>query len=227
MTAVEELLVRAADVTRTYGRGASAVTAVHDANVSVRPGDEVAITGPSGSGKSTLLHMLAGLELPTAGTLTWPALPSAPASRRSQIGVVFQAPSLLTPLDVAENVELPLLIAGVPDGDARARALAALEAVGIASLAGALPEELSGGQAQRVAVARVLAIRPPLILADEPTGQLDSAHAGQVIDVLLDVARSLNAGLVVATHDETIAARLAIRWRMTDGRVHSPSAAAR
>jgi putative ABC transport system ATP-binding protein len=131
--------------------------------------------------------------------------------------MVFQGPSLLPPLDVIENIALPLLLAGCPETRARERAAAALHDVGLDELAARLPEELSGGQAQRVAVARALAARPRVILADEPTGQLDSAHAAQVAGLLLDAATRLGAALVLSTHDLTIADRLPDRWQIADG----------
>jgi len=178
---------------------------------------QVALTGPSGSGKSTLLHLLAGLDTPTGGTITWPGLDGSPDGRPGLAGMVFQGPSLLPPLDVIENIALPLLLAGCGETAARERAAAALHDVGLDELAARLPEELSGGQAQRVAVARALAARPRVIFADEPTGQLDSAHAAQVAGLLLDAATRLGAGLVLATHDLTIAGRLPSRWQMADG----------
>ena len=161
--------------------------------------------GPSGSGKSTLLHLLAGLDRPTADG-RWPA--SGRPAVRPGLGVVFQGPSLVPALDVVENVALPLLLAGVDEPEAVERAAAALDRLELGGLAGALPEELSGGQAQRVAVARVLAGRPGPVLADEPTGQLDRDERDQVVDVLLAAADELGAALVVSTHDEAVAARL-------------------
>lgn len=210
-------LVRCAGLSRTHGSGAGAVTAVREVTCSLLPGMQVALTGPSGSGKSTLLHLLAGLDTPTGGTITWPGLDGGPAGRPGLAGLVFQGPSLLPPLDVTENIALPLLLAGCDEIKARERAAAALHDVGLGELATRLPEELSGGQAQRVAVARVLAARPRLILADEPTGQLDSAHAAQVAGLLLGTASRLGAGLVLATHDLTIARRLPVRWQMAGG----------
>jgi ABC-type lipoprotein export system ATPase subunit len=210
-------LVRCTDLTRTYGSGAGEVRALRGVSCTLRPGMQVALTGPSGSGKSTLLHLLAGLDTPTSGTIAWPGLNGSPAGRPGVVGMVFQGPSLLPPLDVTENVALPLLLAGSTETDARGRALAALHDVGLDELAARLPEELSGGQAQRVAVARALAVRPRVILADEPTGQLDSAHGAQVVGLLLDAATMLGAALVLSTHDLTIAERLPERWQMADG----------
>jgi putative ABC transport system ATP-binding protein len=212
-------LIQCADLVRTYGSGTRAVAAVRGVSCTLNPGMHVALTGPSGSGKSTLLHLLAGLDTPTSGTISWPGLGGSPADRPGLVGMVFQGPSLLPPLDVIENVALPLLLAGCQEAEATERAEAALRDVGVSDLAAKLPEELSGGQAQRVAVARALAARPRVILADEPTGQLDSAHARQVAQLLVAAATQLGAGLVLATHDLAIADQLPHRWRMADGRM--------
>ncbi|MBD0737217.1 ABC transporter ATP-binding protein [Streptomyces sp. CBMA29] len=217
MTA-RELLARCEDAARTYGRGPAAVVAVHGADCQVLSGDRIAVTGPSGSGKSTLLHLLAGLERPTSGRVSWPGLGDAADTAR-RIGVVFQGPSLIPALDVAENAELPLVLAGLPQEQARHRAMEALLLVGAAGLAAKLPEELSGGQAQRVAVARVLALRPRLILADEPTGQLDRASGQHVVDVLLAAADGIGAAVVITTHDPAVARRLNSQWAMHEGRL--------
>ena len=216
MTAPLEL-ARCTDLSRTYGSGAGEVRALRGVSCTLRRGAQVALTGPSGSGKSTLLHLLAALDTPTSGTIAWPGLDGSPEGRPGLIGMVFQGPSLLPPLDVTENIALPLLLASFTEAQARERATAALHDVGLDELAARLPEELSGGQAQRVAVARALAARPRVILADEPTGQLDSAHAAQVVGLLLDAATMLGAALVLSTHDLTIAERLPERWRMADG----------
>ncbi|HEY3716197.1 MAG TPA: ATP-binding cassette domain-containing protein [Jatrophihabitantaceae bacterium] len=210
-------LVTCAGVARTFGTGPTAVVAVHDVTCSVSRTTRSALTGSSGSGKSTLLHLLAGLDTPTAGTVNWPGLGGHPLARPGRIGVVFQGPSLLPALTVAENVALPMLLDDSTERDAHARALEALAVLGIGDLHPRLPEELSGGQAQRVAVARVLAARPALILADEPTGQLDHDTATTVIDALLTACSELDAALVVSTHDPLIAARLPEQWVMRDG----------
>jgi ABC-type lipoprotein export system ATPase subunit len=211
--------VRADNVARTYGEGAVAVVAVHGVSCVVRAGDEIALFGPSGSGKTTLLHLIAGLDLPTVGEIEWPAIGSRHDLRPGPIGVVFQAPSLMAPLDVTENVALPLLLQGVDRDAARAAAVAALDRLDLADTQGKLPEELSGGQAQRVAVARVLAGAPRLILADEPTGQLDHANGDLVIAALVDTARHLGAALIVNTHDRTVSERFATKWHMHAGRL--------
>ena len=211
-------LVSATVVSKTFGSGESAVVAVHEVTGEVLPGARIAITGPSGSGKSTLIHLLAGLERPTTGTVEWPGL-TASGQPAHQIGLVFQGPSLLPPLTVLENVALPLIIQGMAEAEAQERAYVALRELDIGGLADRLPEEISGGQAQRVAVARVLATAPRLIMADEPTGQLDHVAAAHVIDVLLAAADQLRAALVVATHDPAVVQRLSTRWLVHDGTV--------
>ncbi len=205
------------EVACTFGSGTAAVVAVHGVSATVTSGTRVALTGPSGSGKSTLLHLMAGLETPTAGTVSWPGLGGHPLAVPGRIGVVFQGPSLLPALDVVENVALPLLLADVTEDEATAQAVAALDLLAIGDLARKLPEQLSGGQAQRVTVARALAACPALILADEPTGQLDHEAAALVIEVLLHATTALDAALVVSTHDPLIAQRLPTRWAMRDG----------
>jgi ABC-type lipoprotein export system ATPase subunit len=215
-------MVSCTGVGRTFDTAESAVVAVHDITCTVHPGARIAVSGPSGSGKSTLLQLMAGLDQPTRGTIEWPALDG---TRRltsgiwepGQVGVVFQNESLIPALTGLENVALPLLVAGQPLEDSEGAARAALERLGLETVGSHLPDELSGGQAQRVAVARVLASRPRLILADEPTGRLDRALAVTVIDALLEAADDIGAALVVATHDAQVIDRFDVRWRMTDG----------
>lgn len=214
-------LVSCDEASRTFLRGSVRVSAVLPTTCAVAPGMRVALTGPSGSGKSTLLHLLGGLETPTSGTVSWPGLGGPPQGRPGVVGLVFQGPSLIPALDVVENVTLPLLLAGVEEGHAVERACAALDRLELGGLARKLPEEISGGQAQRVAIARVLASAPRLILADEPTGQLDHATGERVMTVLVETAHELDAALVVTTHDEQVAQRFAVRWRMTDGRLRT------
>ena len=220
MNHVENLVV-CTDASRTYGSGLSAVVAVQGTTAQVVPGARIAIAGPSGSGKSTLLHLMAGLELPTSGHVTWPSFSTDAAERTQDIGVVFQSPSLVPALDVAENTALPLVLAGVSEQECAERVAEALDLVGVSELAAKLPEELSGGQAQRVAVARVLAQRPRLILADEPTGQLDHATGQHLIDVLLTTAAQIGAALVVTTHDPTVLERLDTHWWMHEGQLRT------
>lgn len=216
-------LVVGRDLACTFGVGETAVVALYDAWVDVRPDDRIAVTGPSGSGKSTLLHVMAGLQPITAGTIDWPGLGGHPRRGPGRVGVIFQGPSLLPALDVIENVTLPLLFADTEPDEADARAWDSLHAVGIAALARRVPDELSGGQAQRVAIARTLAARPRLVLADEPTGQLDHHTASTVMSTLLESCDHLQAGLVVATHDPAVADRLGTRWIMRDGHIVSGS----
>jgi putative ABC transport system ATP-binding protein/lipoprotein-releasing system ATP-binding protein len=183
----------------------------------VLPGQRVALVGPSGSGKSTLLHLMGGLDAPTVGTVDWPAIGDRDVLRPGPLAMVFQGPSLLPPLTVLENVGLPLVLAGERDADARVKARAALDQLGLADLADKLPEEISGGQSQRVAVARALAGEPRLILADEPTGQLDRTAGAEVVEVLLAASEHADAALVVATHDPAVADRMGERWEMHSG----------
>jgi len=220
-------LVQADDVSKTFGSGERAVVAVHDLTRTVAPGSRIAVTGPSGSGKSTLVHLFAGLETPTTGTVSWPGLTTGQDRSAHQIGLVFQGPSLLPPLTVLENVALPLVLQGMAEAEAQQRGHDALRELDLDPLAAKLPEEISGGQAQRVAIARVLATKPRLIMADEPTGQLDHASAEHVVDVLIDAADRLGAALVIATHDLLVVQRLPIRWLVRDGNVLTMSPAAR
>ncbi len=214
-----EPLVRCDQLARTYGSGRSAVVALHGATCEIWAGDRLAIMGPSGSGKSTLLHLIAGLDTPTAGSITWPALGQRASLRPGPVALVLQGPSLLPPLDVTENVALPLVLGGIDINQANERAHRALDRLGLITLASKLPEELSGGQAQRVAIARALAQEPRLLLADEPTGQLDHTIAADVIDVLLEAAGHTGAALVVSTHDPAVGDRLARCWTVADGRL--------
>jgi ABC-type lipoprotein export system ATPase subunit len=210
-------LAAAQQAKRVYQRGGATVVALQEATCAIAPGDRIALVGRSGSGKSTLLHLLGGLDTPTSGTVFWPALGARDSLRPTQVAFVFQMPSLLPPLTVIENVELPLLLGGIDPSTARAAAHDALELIDLAPLADPRPVELSGGQAQRVAVARALAYRPKLILADEPTGQLDRPTAQRLFDVLLAALAGTDTALVVATHDRTVADRLAQRWQMRHG----------
>lgn len=212
-------------VTRTYRAHGSQVTAVHDASWVLGQGMRVALIGPSGSGKSTLLYLLAGFDNATSGSIAWPALSNDPGVRRQRIGVVFQGASLVPTLDVTENIALPILFTGVTSAAATRRAQEVAAQLGIEDVKDKLPQEISGGQAQRVAIARALAAQPAMILADEPTGQLDHNSAGSVIDVLVAVSLATGAALIVATHDPLIASRLPHSWTMRDGRLDTGSSA--
>ena len=213
-----EPVVTCKGVVRAYGSGTATVTALDHVTCSVGAGQKVAIVGPSGSGKSTLLHVMGGIDTPTSGAVGWPWLRQGEALRPQHVAVIFQSPSLLPPLDVLENVALPLVLAGVGEVAAMSAAEDALASLSLGSLGAKLPEELSGGQAQRVAVARVLAGSPRLVLADEPTGQLDQRTGAQMLDVLEAAVERLGAALVLTTHDPHVAGRFPT-WRMANGRL--------
>jgi len=212
-----DVLAEAMGVGRVFGEGSSRVVALQDATCRIERGDRIALVGPSGSGKSTLLHLLAALDEPTSGTVRWPALGEKHTLRPSKVAFVFQSESLLAPLTVLENIEVPRLLAGMDVDEARRDALAMLAALDLTALADKLPEEISGGQAQRVAVARSLVTQPDLILADEPTGQLDHATAAHLLDLIDHHLQSTGAALVIATHDSFVAGRMKTRWHMDHG----------
>ncbi|MDH2347466.1 ABC transporter ATP-binding protein [Bradyrhizobium sp. SSUT77] len=215
-SAMHDILVEGKEVTRRFSQGGSDIYALQPASFEIRAGDRIALLGRSGSGKSTLLHLIAGLDTPTGGLLRWPALGPHDALRPGFVGIVFQAPSLIPTLNVVENIELPLRIAGNISSP-QTRALAVLESLGLADIADKVPDELSGGQAQRVALARAIALKPRLILADEPTGQLDQSIARQTVDALLNSLEGSDAALLVATHDPSVARRMKTTWLMDHG----------
>jgi ABC-type lipoprotein export system ATPase subunit len=219
MNRANDPCVRMTGVGRTYLQGRTSIDALVAATCAVAPRQRIAVVGPSGSGKSTLLHLMGGIDTPTAGVITWPALGERESLRPLKVAFVFQAMSLLAPLTALENASLPLLLSGVKGPAAREAAFEALAAIGLEGVADSLPEELSGGQAQRVAVARALASRPSLILADEPTGQLDHPTAQELFDVLLERLEETDTALVVATHDAAIARRMRTVWRVHHGRL--------
>ena len=209
------------------------VAALRGVDVTVREGEFVAIIGPSGCGKSTFLQMLGALDRPTSGTLTFrgqslPDHPDPSAYRARDIGFVFQAFHLLPTFTVLENVQIPMFEGGLSRGERRTRAVELIESVGLGHRLGHFPSQLSGGERQRVAIARSLANRPTVLLADEPTGNLDSANAVQVMDLILRLHRDLGMTLVLVTHDLGIAERATRVVRMKDGKVvdtHSASPA--
>jgi ABC-type lipoprotein export system ATPase subunit len=215
---VTDVLVRASGLSRQYGNGQGAVIAVAGATFEIREGDRIALTGPSGSGKTSLLHLIAALDQPSTGVIEWPALGRAGDLRPGPVAIAFQGPSLLPPLTVVENVALPALLAGRAEIAATAAATVLIDRLGLADVASKLPEQISGGQAQRAGLARALMGEPRLILADEPTGQLDQGSAAALMDVLLSQVTATQAALVVATHDTAVAGRLPLRWTMT-GRI--------
>ncbi len=211
-----DILIEARAVGRSYLQGGVALVAVSSATFRLHAGARVALVGRSGSGKSTLLHLMAGLDAPNSGSIAWPSLGAPETLLPEKISLVFQAPSLLEPMNVSENVALPLLLAKSP-ADIDAAVEAALATFGLEELARKLPEELSGGQMQRVAMARAIVGHASVILADEPTGQLDQTTGQALLDALLTHLRGSNTALVVATHDPSVAARMDTIWRIERG----------
>ncbi len=216
-------VLRARGLSKTYGKDAALVRAVDGVDLEVAAGETVAIMGPSGCGKSTLLHLLGGLDRPTGGEI-WLAgrrvdqmsEKALARMRRNAVGFVFQAFHLMEELTAVENVELPALLAGRPPRAARRRATELLDRVGLGDRAGFLPAALSGGQRQRVAIARALANEPVVVLADEPTGNLDSAATVEVLR-LFDGLHAAGQTLVIVTHDSRIAATAGRMIAMRDG----------
>jgi len=222
----DSALIAVRRVTKVYGSGSAPVEALRGIDLRIEPGEFVAVMGSSGSGKSTLLHLIAGLDRPTSGSVTVGGHELAlwgddelTLLRRRWIGVVFQAFNLLDVLSAEENVALPLAIAGTPQSLARERARRALEQVGLAHRRRHLPGQLSGGEQQRVAIARALVIEPLILLADEPTGNLDSAGGTQVMDLLRHLADTRRQTILMVTHDAGHAARADRIIRLRDGRV--------
>ena len=220
-------LVELRDVVKRYGRGGAAVTALAGARLTVEAGEFVAVLGRSGSGKSTLLNLLAGLDRADSGSVKvagadLAAMDAAQLARHraSRVGVVFQSFHLLPGRSAVENVEIPLLLDGVARAERRRLAEQALAAVGLAERVAHAPSELSGGEQQRVAIARAVVRRPPLLLCDEPTGNLDSATATEVMDLIARLRRERGATVVMITHEPELADRYASRLvTMRDGRV--------
>jgi putative ABC transport system ATP-binding protein len=218
--------VHAVDLTRTYGTGARAVRSVDHVSIGVPHGEVVAVVGPSGSGKSTLLFLLAGLEQPDTGTVRltgvdWATLEgrARAAFRRRTCGFVAQGSGLLPQATAAENIEVPLLLDGVDPAERERRVGAALARVGLAGHATKLPDQLSGGEQQRVAIARALIAEPAVVLADEPTGSLDSVTAQEVTRLLVGAARDLATAVVLVTHDPAVAAHADRVIELRSGRV--------
>ncbi len=218
--------IRIEGLRKRYGSGDTAVLALKDVNMEVAPGEVVGLIGPSGSGKSTLLKCLGAVIDPTAGRMQlgdetifddgW-KVRDLRALRRDRIGFVFQAPYLIPFLDVTDNVALLPMLAGLANAEARARALELLTALDVQHRARAMPAQLSGGEQQRVAIARGLVNRPPVILADEPTAPLDSQRALAVIRLLNDMAQRFQTAVIVVTHDEKIIPTFKRIYHIRDG----------
>ena len=225
------LAVEATDLTRVLPLGAAQVRILNGVSLEIQPGEWVALTGPSGSGKSTLLGILAGLDTPTGGRIsidgvdiTGMAENDLARIRNQKIGIVFQSFNLIPSLTAQENVEVPLYVrAGHRQAPARAREM--LERVGLGARRGHRPHQLSGGEQQRVAIARALVTEPALLLADEPTGNLDSATGAQVLDLFGRLRADLSVTLIMATHDPAIAARADRELHIVDGRLTAPPTA--
>jgi len=219
------------EVIKTYGSGSTQVDAVSDVSLSIEPGEFIAIAGPSGSGKTTLLQLLGGLDRPTSGHVLFEgrdlgALSEAEVTRLrlEAIGFVFQQFNLIPTLSAADNVALALAPRGVPASERQQRVAELLEAVGLSARAHHLPSELSGGEQQRVAIARALANDPRVLLADEPTGNLDSTTGEEIIGILQRLSRERGQTVVLITHDAGVAARAGRTIRMRDGRVEGLAA---
>lgn len=220
----DRTIIRAVDVVKTYDTGYSKVPALRGVSLAVEQGEMVAIMGPSGCGKTTLLNCLSGLDDVTSGQVFVAGTDIATLGdnakteyRARNMGFIFQVYDLLPVLSTVENVELPLLVSGVPARQAREQAMAALEMVHLADWARHRPAELSGGQRQRVAVARALANQPAIIWADEPTGALDSTNAEEIMSLLSQVNRQNGQTIVMVTHDARMAAHAARIVYMVDG----------
>lgn len=214
---------------KVYGQGDTAVEALKDINMHVRPGEVVGLVGPSGSGKSTLLKCLGAIIEPTSGRMQlnsdviyddgW-KVNDLRALRRDRIGFVFQSPYLIPFLNVIDNVALLPMLAGVPNAEARRRAVEILQELDVGHRAQAQPSQLSGGEQQRVSIARALVNRPPVILADEPTAPLDSERALSVVRILNRMARQVRTAIIVVTHDEKIIPTFKRIYQIRDGRTH-------
>ncbi|MBD7978797.1 ABC transporter ATP-binding protein [Serpens gallinarum] len=221
---------------KQFGTGETAVDALKDVNLRVVPGEVVGLIGPSGSGKSTLLKCLGAVIEPSGGKMTlggqtifengW-RIADLRALRRDRIGFVFQAPHLVSFLDVVDNVALLPMLAGQSNTEARRRALELLGALDVAHRARAMPSQLSGGEQQRVSIARALINRPPVILADEPTAPLDSERAMAVMRILQQMARQYETAVIVVTHDEKIIPTFKRLYRIRDGRTEEEAAEGR
>ena len=223
-------MIELADVTRTYRLGPEEIHALHHLTLTIAQGQFVAVIGPSGSGKSTLLHLIGGLDTPTAGRvlvggqdLSRGSDRTLAAYRNRWVGFVFQTFNLQPTYTALENVALPLVFARVPPRERQARAQESLAIVGLADRARHRPSQLSGGERQRVGIARALANNPQLLLADEPTGNLDSVTGGKIVDLLWQLNQERGLTVVMVTHDQSLAQRADRRIFLRDGQIISES----
>jgi putative ABC transport system ATP-binding protein len=226
-----DALVAVADVTRTFPLEHSAVTALDHVSLEVRAGEFLAISGPSGSGKSTLLNLIGCIDKPTSGRILIDGVDTSQfrpsqtsALRREKIGFVFQTFNLIPVFTAAENVEFPLLVQGINSAERRKRVAEALQNVGLSTRANHRPDLLSGGERQRVAVARAIVHRSELVLADEPTANLDTHNATQLIDLMRELNHSLGLTFIFSTHDQRLLEHTPRIVRLTDGRIMADTA---
>jgi lipoprotein-releasing system ATP-binding protein len=226
MTEAAKVLLEARALRRSFRQGSSELTVLQDVNLQIMAGERVAVVGASGSGKSTLLQLLGGLDTPSAGQVLIDGQDVATLTesqrgelRNRALGFVYQFHHLLPEFSALENVAMPLLVRRAPAAEAQAAAMAMLSQVGLAERLSHRPSELSGGERQRAAVARALVTRPRIVLADEPTGNLDGVNADAVFQLLLDLNREAGTALVVVTHDMTRAARMDRILRLERGRL--------
>lgn len=219
-------MIRLSNVTKSVDDGPVRVDILRGVDLTVEPGEALGILGPSGSGKSTLLHLVAGIDYPTSGDIevNGAALNGMDRTalarfRRDNVGLVFQSYHLLPDVTALQNVEVPLRLAGVSRSEMRTRALECLERVGLSDRAGHLPEALSGGERQRVAIARALVGRPTILLADEPTGALDSVAGAVALELLLRLREEVGATLMIVTHEQSVVEQCRRVVRLQDGRI--------
>jgi putative ABC transport system ATP-binding protein len=222
----EDLLISLRQITRIYGSGAAEVRALDGVDIDITPGEFVAIMGPSGSGKSTAMNVIGCLDRPTSGQYRFNGVEVGGLSndqrallRRHYLGFIFQGYNLLPRMSARDNVELPLIYKGLPKQERIARAERALDLVGLGGRAGHDPSQLSGGQQQRVAIARALAGDPRVVLADEPTGNLDTKRSAEIMELLVDLRRERNLTIVMVTHEDDMAAYADRLIWMVDGKV--------